>query len=181
LFAQDRQCSVDGGDPLDRKAAARAANGSRLWLAWAAVAICTVVILGLGGAEFGAAQTSRFLYPFLRWLVPDLTFANYLQVQFWIRKTAHVTEYALLGWLAFRAVSLSLALESTLARVAALALALALAVAVTDELHQSFLPERTSSPWDVAIDLSGAFVAIAVALWWQRGARVTAAASVGSR
>ena len=170
-----------GSDPLDRRAAPRAVIGPRLWLAWAAVAVCTVVILGLGSAEFGASQTSRFLYPFLRWLVPDLTFATYLQIQFWIRKTAHVTEYALLGWLAFRAVSLSLALESTLARVATLALALALAVSVTDEFHQSFLPERTSSPWDVAIDLSGALLAIGVAWWWQRGARMPFAASIGSR
>jgi VanZ family protein len=169
------------GDPLDRRATPRAANGSRLWLAWAAVAICSIVILGLGSAEFGASQTSRFLYPFLRWLVPDLTFATYVQMQFWIRKSAHVTEYALLGWLAFRAVSLSLALESTLARIATLALALALAVSVTEEFHQSFLPERTSSPWDVVIDLSGALVAIGVAWWWQRGAHVPAAASVGSR
>jgi VanZ family protein len=139
------------------------------------------VILGLGGAEFGASQTSRYLLPFLRWLFPDVTLQTYFEIQFWIRKGAHVSEYALLGWLAFRAVSLSLALESTLARVAALALALALAVAVTDEFHQSFLAERTSSPWDVAIDLSGALVAICLALWWQRGMRLTAAASVGSR
>ena len=155
-------------------------NEPRLWLAWGAVTVCTVVILGLGGAEFGAAQTSQYLYHFLRWFVPDLTFATFLQLQFWIRKGAHVTEYALLGWLAFRALSLSLALKSTLARVASLALALAVAVAVTDEFHQSFLPERTSSPWDVAIDASGALLAIGVALWWQRGARMTTAASVGS-
>ena len=170
-----------GGDPLDRRATARAGNGRRLWLAWGAVGLCTVVILALGSAEFGAAQTSRFLYPFLRWLVPDLSYVTYLQIQFWIRKSAHVTEYALLGWLAFRAVWLSLVLERTLARIAALALALALAVSVTDEFHQSFLPERTSSPWDVVIDTSGALLAIAVALWWQRGARLPAAASVGSR
>src|SRR5262249_18440817 len=106
---------------------------------------------------------------------------TYLQVHFWIRKSAHVTEYALLGWLAFRAVSLSLALESALARVAALALALALAVAATDEFPQPFLPERTTYPRGVVIDASGALLAIGVALWWQRGARMTAAASVGPR
>jgi hypothetical protein len=110
----------------------------RLWVAWFAVAACTFVILGLGGAEFGAAQTSRYMLPALRWLFPDLSIRTYLVLIVWIRKLAHVTEYALLGWLAFRAVWLSLLHQSALARVALLALGLAAAVALTDEIrHRS--------------------------------------------
>ena len=146
----------------------------RLWTAWVLVAACTFVILVLGGAEFGASQTSRYMLPALRWLFPDLSIRTYLVLIVWIRKIAHVTEYALLGFLAFRAVWLSLQQQSALARVALLALGLAAAVALTDEIRQSYLHNRTGSPWDVAIDVSGALLAIGVALWWQRRGRLPA-------
>ena len=169
-----------GGDPLERSGTAGGVRARRrLWIAWLAVAACTFVILGLGGAEFGAAQTSRYMLPALRWLFPDLSIRTYLVLIVWIRKIAHITEYALLGWLAFRAVWLSLVHQSKLARVALLALGLAAAVALTDEIRQAFLHNRTGSPWDVAIDVSGALLAIGVALWWQRSSRVTA--TVGAR
>jgi hypothetical protein len=169
-----------GGDPLDRRGAASdVRTRKRLWSAWLAVAACTFVILVLGGAEFGAAQTSHYMLPALRWLFPDLSIRTYLVLIVWIRKIAHITEYALLGWLAFRAVWLSLVQRSRLARVALLALGLAAAVALADELRQAYLHNRTGSPWDVAIDVSGALLAIGVALWWQHRGRVPA--TVGAR
>jgi hypothetical protein len=137
------------------------------------------LILGLGGAEFGAAQTSRYMLPALRWLFPELSIRTYLVLIVWIRKIAHVTEYALLGWLAFRAVWLSFQQQNALARVALFALGLAAAVALTDEIRQSFLQSRTGSPWDVAIDVSGALIAIGVSLWWERRGRVSA--PIGAR
>jgi VanZ like family len=146
-------------DP-DRRARRRARN------AWILVALCAFMILGLGGAEFGASQTSRFLFPALRWLYPDLTISTYLVIQVWIRKTAHVTEYALLGFLAFRALFLST--HSALVRIALLAVGVAASVAATDEFRQSFLPQRTGTPWDVAIDVTAAVIAIGVALWVKR-------------
>ena len=158
-----------GGEPLDRSgAAAGVRTRRRVWVAWLAVAACTFLILGLGGAEFGAAQTSRYMLPALRWIFPDLSIRTYLVLIVWIRKIAHVTEYALLGFLAFRAVWLSLQQQSALARVALLALGLAATVAMTDEIRQSFLPNRTSSPWDVMIDVSGALMAIGLAIGWHR-------------
>jgi len=136
-----------------------------------------VVILGLGSAEFGAAETSRYLLPLLRWLLPGRSGHIYYELMVLIRKTAHVTEYGLLGWLAFRAVWLSRSQQSALAQVALLALALAAAVAMADETRQSFLPSRTSSPWDVALDVSGALAAIGLALLWLRHGRPPAAGS----
>jgi VanZ family protein len=132
------------------------------------VIACALFILGLGGAEFGAAPTSRYLLPALRWLFPDLTISTYLKLIVWIRKTAHFVEYALLGALAFRAVFLST--DSALLRVAALAVGVAASVAAMDEFRQSFLPERTGSPWDVALDVTGALIAIAFAFWLKRRA-----------
>ena len=69
-----------------------------------------------------------------------------------LRKGAHVTEYAILGGLLYRA----LAREE-------LALAVGIAYAATDELHQHFVRGRHASPVDVAIDAVG--VSLGMLLW----------------
>jgi hypothetical protein len=169
-----------GGERLDRSGTSDETRARRrLWVAWLAVAACTSFILFLGGAEFGADRTSHWILPALRWLFPELSIRTYLELIVWMRKAAHLAEYALLGWLAFRAVWLSLVQQSALARVALLALGLAAAVALADEVRQAFLHNRTGSPWDVAIDVSGALLAIGLALAWQRRSRVPA--PVGAR
>jgi VanZ family protein len=61
-----------------------------------------------------------------------------------IKKGAHMFGYALLAVLYWRALDLKP--ESLW-----VAWLLALAYAVTDEFHQSYVPGRTSSPWDVLI------------------------------
>jgi VanZ family protein len=61
-----------------------------------------------------------------------------------LRKGAHITEYAILGALLYRALG-----------VEALALAIGIAYAATDELHQHFARGRHASPIDVAIDAVG--------------------------
>jgi VanZ family protein len=69
-----------------------------------------------------------------------------------LRKGAHVTEYAVLGALLYRA----------LGREAA-ALAAGIAYAATDELHQHFVRGRHASPVDVAIDAVG--LALGMLVW----------------
>jgi VanZ family protein len=69
-----------------------------------------------------------------------------------LRKGAHVTEYAVLGGLLYRALGRE-----------PLALAVGIAYAATDELHQSFVHGRHASPVDVAIDAVG--VAFGMLLW----------------
>jgi hypothetical protein len=152
----------------------RKRSRTRVLVAWLLVAACIVMILSLGSGEFGARGNSRYLFPLLRWLFPDLSVKTYLELAYWMRKSAHVAEYALLGLLAFRAVFLSV--ESALARVALLSLGVAATVAVMDEFRQTLLPERTGSVWDIAIDVSGALAAIGFALWLNRRARLPAAA-----
>src|SRR5438046_10605999 len=51
-----------------------------------------------------AEHTSRFLGPFLRWLKPDVTADAIAKVQLFLRKVAHLTEYAILAALLWRAV-----------------------------------------------------------------------------
>ena len=68
-----------------------------------------------------------------------------------LRKGAHVTEYAILGFLLVRAIGRE-----------APAFVLGVAYAVTDEIHQHFVSGRHSSPIDVAIDSTGVFLGILV-------------------
>ena len=69
-----------------------------------------------------------------------------------LRKGAHLTEYAVLGGLLYRALGRE-----------PLALAVGIAYAATDELHQYFVPGRHASPVDVAIDAVG--VAAGMLVW----------------
>ena len=69
-----------------------------------------------------------------------------------LRKGAHVTEYAVLGGLLYRALGRE-----------TLALAAGIAYAATDELHQHFVRGRHASPVDVAIDAVG--VAVGMLVW----------------
>jgi VanZ family protein len=69
-----------------------------------------------------------------------------------LRKGAHLTEYAVLGGLLYRALGRE-----------PLALAVGIAYAATDELHQYFVRGRHASPVDVAIDAVG--VAAGMLLW----------------
>ena len=122
----------------------------------AVVAAATTRIAAIwifSGESFSAASTSRFITPFLRWLDPDISYQAILRTRFYIRKAAHLTEYAVLAVLAFRALRLSLAV-STL-RVIGLAMGVVVAVAALDELRQSFLATRTGSLADVAINFTG--------------------------
>lgn len=98
-------------------------------------------------------HTSRFLVPFLRWLIPDITESTLFIAQLFVRKCAHLAEYAVLAVLFFRALSQSKIFSAHSVR---LTFILAAIYALLDEFHQSFVMSRTASPYDVAIDLAGA-------------------------
>lgn len=75
-----------------------------------------------------------------------------------LRKGAHITEYAILGALLYRAL-----------RREHVALAAGIAYAATDELHQHFVRGRHGSPVDVAIDAVG--VTLGMLVWLRLRAR----------
>lgn len=75
-----------------------------------------------------------------------------------IRKTAHMTEYAILGFLLLGALS---GKQSISRRWAAFfALAGAVLYAGTDEIHQYFVPGRACRIYDVGFDAAGALIGI---------------------
>jgi VanZ family protein len=122
------------------------------------------VIAGLGGAGFGHDETSRFIGPLLRWLFPDWTNGERAQLHMWIRKTAHVVEYAVAAILIYRALWLTGRARSR-AAAALPTLLLVAAVASSDEFRQHFLGGRTGAPWDVALDVGGGIAGLTLAPW----------------
>jgi VanZ family protein len=109
-----------------------------------------------------AEHTSRFIGPFLRWLNPNISAAAILQVQFAVRKAAHVTEYAILGCLFWRALRRRRTANSFRWSEALISFALAAAYAAVDEFHQTFVASRTGSPWDVMIDCCGVAIGLLI-------------------
>ena len=108
-----------------------------------------------------AAHTSRFIGPFLRWFIPDISDATIRTVQFFVRKAGHLTEYAILAVLLCRALRAHFHRFFSIATIAFVASAI---YAAFDEFHQSFVSSRTGSPWDVAIDCLGAAIGLALCL-----------------
>jgi VanZ family protein len=115
--------------------------------AWVPVVLWGVLIFILSTSAFTAVNTSRIIDPILRWLLPGISAASVDVCHNLIRKAAHFTEYGILFWLLIR---------GPMARRPYLALMLCVVYALTDEGHQAFVPGRTASLYDVALDSTGA-------------------------
>lgn len=115
-----------------------------------------------------ANQTSQFLTPFLKWLVPGISDAAVLEAKYYIRKGGHVTEFAVLAmWIARAVRGLNEGKGWGSGHRLFLAAWLgATAYAATDEFHQSFEPTRQASVVDVMIDSGGAAAGACVVLVW---------------
>lgn len=126
----------------------------RRWLtAYAPLMIWIVVVLGLGSGFGAMNETSRIIRPVLEFFFPAAPPETLTLYHGYIRKFAHLAEYAVLGFLACRAFAPN--------RHRFLgAVVLVVAVAAIDEFNQSFNPARTSTPWDVALDVVGGVLAI---------------------
>jgi VanZ family protein len=120
-----------------------------------------LTILILGTSYFAAANTGPLVLPFLKSLAPGASTAKLHAIHMVLRKLAHLTEYAVLALLWFRAL-LSQAQRAPRAAVWS-ALAVCIVCAIADEAHQSTIPERYGSVRDVVIDVSGAASALLVA------------------
>ncbi len=127
--------------------------------------ILWMMLIFVGSTDLlSSGRTSRFIGPVLRWLKPDVTEEQIRFVQMIVRKTGHLTEYAILAALILRALR-DMEDRRHALRVALL---LSIAYAASDELHQSFVATRQGSVWDVVIDAVGA--ALGAGLWeaWNR-------------
>ena len=79
-------------------------------------------------------------------------------LNFVLKKSAHIFEYAVLYWLTFRAVNWEIHGISHKKFLAPLIFTLP--YAIFDEIHQSFVPNRHAKLYDIGFDLAGALLAL---------------------
>lgn len=135
---------------------------------WIPVLVWMALIFWGSTDALSAPRTSRFLGPFLRWLVPGISTEAETYVRFVIRKGGHVTEYAILALLVARARRPGNSPGLPVPRWDWAAWAVAVAYAVSDEFHQSFHASRQGSVLDVLIDSGGAALGVFSYLRWLR-------------
>jgi VanZ family protein len=130
---------------------------------WLPVLGWMVLVFSASTDVMSAPHTSRFIGPFLRWLVPGISEETVQLAQLTIRKTGHLTEYAVLALLLWRALRQPVPHDPRpwSWRTARHALLLAALYAASDELHQAFVPSRDAAITDVLIDTLGAALGLA--------------------
>ncbi len=125
---------------------------------WLPVGAWAATIWIFSGETFGGDGTSFVLLPLLAALLPGASPDTLAVLHGVVRKLAHVTEFAILAGLLVRALRQP---GRGRLRTLAGAVALGLAWAVIDEIHQTRVPGRVGSPFDVGFDgfgvLLGAF------------------------
>ena len=138
----------------------------RVWwpaLLWAAI------IFTMSTDTFSERHTASFFEPLLRWFKPNITAAQFHLIHYFIRKSAHFTEYFIFCVLLYRGVRG--------ARIGwhwswgLTALFIAVGYSALDEIHQAFIASRHASPYDSLLDSVGAFFAFAVLWFWLRSHR----------
>ncbi len=135
----------------------------RLLSAWLPAILGIAIIVWESTDTFSSAHTSQPLRHLWELLAGPVSNGAWDTIHRNIRKTGHAIGYGLLSGLFFRAWFLTFR-EFLGRRVeewqtsSLLALVCTLAVGSSDELHQKLLPSRTSSPFDVAVDMAGAFM-----------------------
>jgi VanZ family protein len=114
----------------------------RLVKLWLPVIVWAAVILSASNDTFSSNHSQS-------WLATLLGGEASAALNIAVRKLGHLFAYGILGALAWRAD-----------RRILVAVAVALLVGATDEWQQSTTLTRTGTPWDVLLDLCGAWLGI---------------------
>ena len=130
-----------------------ATSKNRLWRYGPVVVWAALIFIGSSSILSGS-NTSAFLVQPMRWLFPTASDSTLLLAHLLIRKAGHLTEYAILAWLAARAFRTS-SNDLLHHRWFLVALILVVLYSLSDEFHQSFVPSRGASLYDCLIDAVG--------------------------
>lgn len=139
-----------------------------LWGSLALVLLIMGVIFSFSAqsAVQSGGSSGRIDFVFIRWLYPDYgtlsperQFELYLRLDFAVRKTAHLLEYAALGF-ALRLHLQAVGRHCPLRRPQLLAWGIGTLYAATDELHQLFSAGRAPRLTDVGIDSLGVILGL---------------------
>ena len=130
--------------------------------AWWPVVVGICVIIVESTVWLGADNTSSPLRWIWEHVFGPVSDARWDSLHHYIRKTGHFLGYGTMGLLWLRAWWKTLP-RASFKLDAMLALLGTALVASSDELHQSFLPNRTGLPSDVLLDCCGALVLLLLA------------------
>ncbi len=148
---------------------------------WVPPLLWFLVVSGLSTDAFSVEETGALLLPLLAWLFPAMSAAGVEALHFALRKAGHVSEFAVLTLLWYRALAWGRAGWQW--RVAAISALVAAGLAAVDEMHQVFTASRTPSIIDVGWDTLGTLLALG-GLWlffWIRNRRRMARDRGGAR
>lgn len=147
-----------------------------LWLLVAAIMAAIFCFSAQTGQESAAvsepfSRLTQTLFSFVSPLFPSLSIDDFDAFVVFTRKAAHFFCYASLAASAFFAFSCDLSQRKS----ALFSFLLSVLYAVSDEWHQSFVPERAMQAQDVLLDSFGAVCGILLCLLCVRLARRTRA------
>ena len=135
---------------------------------WLPLLIWVGVIFIGSTSVLSAEHTSRYVVPFLVWLKPGMSPTTIWTIVVIARKCAHVSEYAVLALLLWRALRSIPALRTKTLMVFGAALVGCSVFAASDEFHQTFVKSRTPSVRDVLLDVAGALLGLLIAASFAR-------------
>jgi VanZ family protein len=144
--------------------AARAPIASRILWYWLPVAMMFGVMYYFSTDVFSADNTRSVIEKIFLWFSPHASKHTMATFNYVVRKSAHFTEYAILGALLFRAFRAGDSVRWRF-RWAVYSFVFSVSWALLDELHQTFTRTRGGSIRDSLLDSSGAlFMLIAISI-----------------
>ena len=120
-------------------------------------------VIFVGSTDLMSTEhTSRFIVPILLWLKPGMAPETIRSILFAVRKCAHLSEYAVLALLFWRALRGGSAIHAKMSMLFGAVLLGCAVFAASDEFHQSFVKSRTPSVRDVLLDIAGALLGLLI-------------------
>ena len=128
-------------------------------------AIVWIGLITFESTDYLSAQnTGSILYNLLTRIFGQI---NYYDFEYWhhyLRKTGHVVGYAMLGLLLLRGLWMTFGNRTDRMRLLPVFAWMGTAlVAAMDEWHQSYIPSRTGTPWDILLDSVAGLAALMLA------------------
>jgi VanZ family protein len=119
---------------------------------WLPVILWAALIFSASGDKKSAQHSSRIIEPLVRWLIPGISDEAVGITVLFVRKCAHVTEFAIFTILLMRAARETVWKQSVgwSWKAALFAVVGSVLFAISDEVHQSFVPGRQAAAFHLA-------------------------------
>lgn len=156
-FPLNRPClCYDGCQMAESITTAESSLGYKVVRYWVPVIVMLALMYWFSTDALSGENTRGIIETVLSWFGYRASPRQLTRINYFVRKGAHFTEYAILAALLFRAFRADSPLRWRL-RWSVYSLGVALVWAALDELHQSFTRTRGGSVYDSLLDSSGAF------------------------